>query len=377
MSIRIRVPGAWAAEAFEPKSITARPGFLTIRRRIVGLWDKNRRKTGSGGGALQAGRLLLPRLLAVASLTALLAACGAGSSADGAAGSDSGKIIHLQGNGDVAATVNGTRIPATLLDAFAAKHGLDIKQPEQRKEALDNLVQYVLVAQQADKLKMRQQPDLAAIAESERLQGVANAVLAAYDRSHPVTEQMVADDYARQTREAGNKTYRFTQLLFDNKADADKAAAELAAGKPFKDVYGQWHDKAADAQQYSGVFPRQLPDPLAHALTALKPDQTTPQPVQSKVGWHLLHLDGIDDFQAPPLAQVEAKVRRGMQEKQAKAWVQSLKDDARITVSPQSATAPLTDANSAPPGSDKKAALSHTVVKDKDAKAPATSGTAH
>ena len=315
------------------------------------------------------------RILAVASVTALLAACGAGSSADGTAAAD--RVIHLQGNGDTAATVNGTPIPESLLEAFAATQGLDISKPDQRKEALDNLVQYVVVAQQADKLKMRQQPDLAAMAEAARLQGVANAVLAAYARNHPVTEKMVAEDYARQAAEAGNLTYRFTQLLFSNKADADKASAELAAGKAFKDVYDEWHDNVVDAQQYSGVFPRQLPDPLAAALTSLQPGQTTPKPIQSKLGWHLLHLDGTDDFKAPPLARVEDKVRRGMQEKQAKAWVESLKNDAKITITSQAATVPLKpeDAKLEPRGTAKR---SPVVVKDTSGtNVPAASESAH
>lgn len=314
------------------------------------------------------------RALILAGLAATLAACGAGSGDQ--VDATKGSVIHLASDGVAVATVNGTAIPESLLDAFARSHGLDVKQPEQRKEAIDNLVQYVLVAQQADKLKMRQQPDLAAMAEAARLQGVANAVLAAYDRAHPVTDQMVADDYARQAAEAGNVTYRFTQLLFNNKADADQAAAELAGGKAFQDVYDEWHDKVVDAQQYSGVFPRQLPDPLGQALTSLKPDDTTPRPIQTKLGWHLLHLDGTDDFKAPPLEQVEDKVRRGMQEKQAKAWVESLKSDARITVTPQAQTVPLNpaDASPEPGGTAKRAPL---VLKDRAEPAPARTGSSH
>lgn len=311
------------------------------------------------------------RTLGALGLTGLLAACGSGSSGKG--DSDANKVIHLQGNGDTAATVNGTPIPESLLDAVAKARGLDPDEPEQRSKALNELTQYVLLAQQADKLKIKQQPDLAAMAEAARLQGMAGAVLQAYSLSHPVTDKMVADDYARQAREAGNVTYRFTQLLFDSKAQADKAAAELSSGKSFQDVYDEWNSKVRDAQQYSGVFPRQLPDQLASALTSLKPGQTTPEPIQSKLGWHLLHLDGTDKFDAPPLSKVEDQVRRGMVEKQAKAWVESLKSQAKISVSSTARPQELNTANAEAP-SGKTATRSPVVVKDqgeKDSTAPA------
>lgn len=303
------------------------------------------------------------RALGALGLMGLLAGCGAGSSANGDANAN--KVIHLQGNGDTAATVNGTRIPEALLDAVAKARGLDPDQPEQRSKALNELTQYVLLAQQADKLKVDQQPDLAAMAEAARLQGMAGAVLQAYSLAHPVTDKMVADDYARQASEAGSVTYRFTQLLFDSKAQADKAAGELSSGKSFQSVYDEWNSKVRDAQQYSGVFPRQLPDQLATALTSLKPGQTTPKPIQSKLGWHLLHLDGTDKFNAPPLASVEDQVRRGMVEKQAKAWVESLKSEAKISVSSTAKPQKLNSANAEAPGG-KPATRSPIVVKDQN-----------
>lgn len=309
------------------------------------------------------------RAMAVMAVMALLAGCGAGSSsADG----NADKLINLEGSSDAIVTVNDTRVPEALLDAVAKKRGLDVADPAQRSQALDELTQYVLLAQQAKRLKVSEQPDLAAMAETERLKGVASAVLLAYDRAHPVSDEMVAEDYARQTKEAGNTTYRFTQLLFDSEAQADKAAAELVSGKSFQDVYGEWSSKVRDAQQYDGVFPRQLPIPLAKALTSLKEGETTPNPVQSTLGWHLLHLDGTDPFTAPTLAQVEEQVRRGMQEKQAKAWVKTLKDNAKISVSSTAQPQSLDAANAEAPGG-KTATRSSIVVNDQGDAVPATS----
>ena len=300
--------------------------------------------------------------------TAVLAACGAGSSDQGRDTS----VVQLSGNGSVAATINGVKVPEPLLDAVAKVRGLDISVPEQREKAMDDLSQYVLLAEQAPKLKVRQQADLAASMEVARLQGVANAVLLAYNRNHPVTDDMVAEDYARQIKEAGDKTYRFTQLLFEDEAEADKVAAELAAGKSFTVVYDEWSSNARDAQSFSEVFPRQLPPQMAAVLTTLKPGESTKTPILTNLGWHLLHLDGVDPFQPPPLDQVRDKVRSGMEQKQVQAWLGSLKSEAKIIIEKPDAVTSLGPANATTvEGSGK--ALSSEVAKDE---APARAGSA-
>ncbi len=271
--------------------------------------------------------------LALLVVALLLAACQSGTSTEPAK-----RIVQLDTAGPVAATVNGVAIPRSLVVAVAQRRGLDAADPTQYKQALDELTNTVLLAQSADKLKVYQQADLAAQVEAARLQGLAAAVLEAYRRAHPITDEMVASDYAEQVEEAGDKTYRFTQLLFQKKLDAIRVALELKNGASFKDVYAEWKDKAADAQSYSKVFPQQLPAPLAEALVQLQPGGTS-APLQSRLGWHLLHLDGIDDFKAPPLDQVRETVRRGMEREQSDVWLKTLKDAASIEVAPDTAAA--------------------------------------
>ena len=63
------------------------------------------------------------RALAVMAMMALLASCGSGTIRW-----RRGRwrnVIHLEGNGDVAATVNGAQVPEALLDAVANGRGLD------------------------------------------------------------------------------------------------------------------------------------------------------------------------------------------------------------------------------------------------------------
>lgn len=305
------------------------------------------------------------RVAAVLLAATVLGACSNPSTDQQAAG-----VIHFQGTGEVAAAVNGEQLPEALVAAVAHGRGLDPTKPKQRQQAVKELVGYVLLAQQADNLKVQQQQDLAAMVEVARLQSLANVVVLAYREAHPITDKMVADDYARQVQQVGSRTYNFTQLLFRDKADAEKAAAQLAAGQSFQQVYQAWQGKVLDGQRYTRVFPRQLPDALTKALTALQPGETTPQPVHSDLGWHLLHLDSTHHFDAPPLAQVKERVRRGMQDKQARAWVDSLRKKAGIDIKPM--VAPATGSSSLAPSEAGSPAAAAAVTSSTHADAEGT-----
>lgn len=286
---------------------------------------------------------MMTRLHPVAAALAalLLAACGA----DHGEPSARAPVQLAPGAGaEMAARVDGTLLTTTLVDAVAKQHGLDPADPEQYQRATQDLIDYVLLAQQAERMQVGEQPDLAATAEAARLQGLAAAVLLAYRRAHPVTDAMVAEDYARQISEVGDRTYSFTQLLFYSEADAQAAAAELAAGKSFAQVHEEWKDRVANANPYTGVFPRQLPGGLGDVLTRLAPGQTSGIE-HTDLGWHILHLDRVQPFDPPPLEEVVDTVRHRMQQKQADAWVQSLKTGAAIEISAKARTIPLRESD--------------------------------
>jgi parvulin-like peptidyl-prolyl isomerase len=131
--------------------------------------------------------------------------------------------------------------------------------------------------------------------------------------------------------------------MFADQATADKAAAELRTGKPFPKVFDAYRAKARDAQSYPGVFPKQLPPELAQALAALAPGQATKAPVKTSLGWHLLYLESVDPFEPPSLDKVKDRIRDALEQKQAQAYLDSLKQSASITL-----VAPA-NAASAPP----------------------------
>lgn len=269
-------------------------------------------------------------IFTVASCCLLLSACGGNPSST--SGADAAGLLKLPEGSPVVEVINDVPVPLPLLQAIAQGRGLDLNDATQKQRALDELQQYILLAQQAPTLGLDKQPDLLAMIEASRLQGTANAVLLAYARANPVSDADIEQEYRQQISRLGDKTYRITQLLFADQASADQAAGELRAGKAFDKVLEDWRGKARDAQSYPGMFAGQMPPELATVVSALKPGQATQEPVKSSLGWHVVRLDEASEFAPPALDKVHGQIRELLQQRQADAYLDSLKAAAKVTL---------------------------------------------
>lgn len=239
-------------------------------------------------------------------------------------------VVQVSG-GEAAFTVNGEVVPHSVLAAVATGRGLDLAKTSERERAARELADYVLLAQAAQRDKAEIDSAFAAEVEAARLQAVANAAFAHYTRAHPISDDAVKAEYDKQIAKAGSHTYDFTQLLFENDADANAAAAQLVAGEKFGSVYDEWQGKAKQAKAFKSARLSQLPAPeLADTLQTLKPGESTHTPIKTRFGWHLLYLDATSPFAPLPFERVKDDLRKLMAQKQIDAYLVDLRSKATI-----------------------------------------------
>jgi len=210
----------------------------------------------------------------VLSLCAALAACAA---------EKSDKLIQLDANLPVAETVNGTPVPQALLDSLARARNIDLDKPDQRAKALTILADFVLLSDQARRDQLLSKPATAADIEYARLSALAGEVMNALEQQTPVSDDQIKAEYDAQVARAGKFTYDMGSLLFANAEDAQKAADEVRAGKPFAQVYDAWKEKAQQAKAMTDIHFDQMPEELAKAVAALKPGETLAAPVKDGI----------------------------------------------------------------------------------------------
>ncbi|WP_257387691.1 peptidylprolyl isomerase [Tahibacter caeni] len=243
-----------------------------------------------------------------------------------------GKAPALQyTSGEPALRVNDQPVSGALLTEVARGRGLDLDNPEQRLRAIKELSDYVLLATVAQKQNMADDAAFGAIVEAQRLQGVANATLDYYARTHPISEAALKAEYDAQVAKAGSESYDFAQMLFDNETEALKASEALLAGKDWAAVYAEWQGKAKQAREFKDVRLVQLPSPeLVDALKKLKAGESTRVPVKSQYGWHLMHLSATRPVTPPAFDAIRGELQKHMLSRQGEQWMQKLRGEAVI-----------------------------------------------
>jgi peptidyl-prolyl cis-trans isomerase C len=261
----------------------------------------------------------------------LLAACGA-ATPDPAAEAGVSTPLAIAESGPVVARVDGMALHQYLLDAIARGRNLDLGNPDQRQRALDELVEYAVLVSAA-----RSQPELAsaevrADIELNALAARANAVLARVGAIADPDEAALRAEYEQQRAVNGELEYGVTHLLFDDEAPAIEAAGQVLTGQTFDAVQMAFKDRAKQATDLGWIKLGQVPPEFARALRTLEPGQTTPVPVQTAYGWHVIHARETRPLTMPPFEQVREGIRRMLVANASREAVVGLKERARIEI---------------------------------------------
>jgi peptidyl-prolyl cis-trans isomerase D len=105
------------------------------------------------------------------------------------------------------------------------------------------------------------------------------------------------------------ETRQLQQMLLPDKAKADAAEAQLAAGKTFAAVAKAVAGADASTLDLGWMRRQDLPQPLADAAFSAKQGAVTP-PVQTSFGWHIVRVNAIKPEQTQTFDQVKDKLRQ-------------------------------------------------------------------
>lgn len=232
--------------------------------------------------------------------------------------------------GPVVAVVNGESITEPMLVLFAKARGLDPAQPQQRQQALDALVENVLLAQDAIRSGLMAKPEVMAEAALVRVQQIAGRAIASKRESLSVDDAQVQALYDQERQRAGDTEWKIQHILFADKAEAEAALQALQApGADFDALFNSFPSaKQAKALDWSNAT--QLPKEIVDALHQLKDGELAPIVVQTSFGFHVLRRSESRPFSPPPIESVREGARKQITENALKEYVAGLRAAAEI-----------------------------------------------
>jgi len=260
------------------------------------------------------------------------------------------------------ATVNGSSISQNFFDqyikAISGKASGDLT-PEQRSQALDNLIRAEVIAQNAVKTGIDKSPETSALLELTRLNVLQQAVAENFLKDKKATEQEMRAEYETQVGALAKQEYHAKHILVATEPFAEKVVERLQKGEKFEDLAKKESmDSSKDNGGDLGWFtPDKMVKPFADAVLSLKPGEYTHKPVQTQYGWHVIELVETRDLQPPPYDNVHQRLEQVVQGKKVKGFTDELLRNAKIEKKLPDApkAADSKPADSAPPADTKPA----------------------
>jgi peptidyl-prolyl cis-trans isomerase C len=241
----------------------------------------------------------------------------------------------LSDHSPAVATVNGAPIShdffESYIKAITGKPSSELT-PEQRGNALDNLIRARLLGQQAVKDGVDKNPDTAAVLELTRLNVLQQAMSDRYLKDRKPTEQELRAEYETQVATLARQEYHAKHILVATEPFAQKIVERLQKGEKFEDLAKRESmDSSKDNGGDLGWFtPDRMVKPFADAVVAMKPGEYTHRPVQTQYGWHVIQLVEVRDLQPPAYDKVRQRLEQVVQAKKFKTYTDELARNAKI-----------------------------------------------
>ena len=233
------------------------------------------------------------------------------------------------------ATVNGAPISRQMFEYYAkntaGKPATELTA-DQRTQLLDNLVRGEIVAQEAEKEGLDKTGDTASLLTLSRLQILEQAGAEHYLADKKATDAELQTEYNAQIAAMPKTQYHARHILVTTQAQAQQIILQLKHGAKFEDLAKK--DSIDSSKEQGGDLgwfsPASMVKPFADAVIALKKGETTPAPVQTQYGWHVIQLLDTRQTAVPPLDQVKDRVAQLVQNKKFKAHQDDLLKAAKV-----------------------------------------------
>ena len=237
--------------------------------------------------------------------------------------------------GTVVAVINGETLTEPLLLAYAKQRNLDPTDSAQRQQALDALIDTVLLAQDAIASGIDEDPSLRAELMLSRAAQQASHRMSDQRANLEVSEQQILQLYQREKERAGDTQWQVEHMLFGDEATAkawlDRA---LLPGADFSALMTE--AQAAGARQSRALGwtnATQLPPELVEALKQMEDGTVAPVVIRSEYGFHVLRRVAARPFSPPPLEQIREGAKRQISEAASREFLESLRKRAKIVTS--------------------------------------------
>ncbi|WP_295453428.1 peptidyl-prolyl cis-trans isomerase [uncultured Thiodictyon sp.] len=252
------------------------------------------------------------------------------------------------------AVVNGVAYPLDLFRMFFLERLQDTQgqnnqtDPAFQQQVFNEFMTMVVAAQEAQKRKLQDLPEVAQAIEVQRLKVMSNAALGAMAQELKVTDDELKKAYEEVKKTAARTEFKARHILVKDEATAKKLIKDLEKGADFGEL-AKKNSEVSTAKTDGGALDwfdaNLMPKPFAEAVAKMKPGSYSKEPVQTQFGWHVINLQETRTAEPPSFEDAKPQLTAVVQRQKLAVDVNKLRDAAKIELNEDVVkVAPKTDA---------------------------------
>jgi len=234
-----------------------------------------------------------------------------------------------------AAIVNGKAVPKARMDVLAqqlAAAGRPVT-PEMQGQLREEVIAREVFMQEAQKQGLDATDDYKAQLELARQAILIRQLFENYRKTNPVTDADVQAEYDKFVAANSGKEFKARHILVETEDQANKILADLKKGAKFEDIAKKQSKdpgSGANGGDLDWAAPASFVPEFSEAMIKLKKGETTPAPVKSQFGYHIIRVDDIRQAQLPKLEEVKPQVVQQLQQQRLQKYQEDLRAKAKV-----------------------------------------------
>ncbi|WP_076997796.1 peptidylprolyl isomerase [Variovorax sp. KK3] len=234
-----------------------------------------------------------------------------------------------------AAIVNGKPVPKARMDVLAqqlAASGRPVT-PEMQGQLREEVVAREIFMQEAQKQGLDATDDYRNQLELARQAILIRQLFENYRKTNAVSDADAQAEYDKFVAANGGKEYKARHILVEKEDQAQKILADLKKGAKFEDLAKKQSKdpgSGANGGDLDWAAPASFVPEFSEAMIKLKKGETTPAPVKSQFGYHIIRVDDIRQAQLPKLEEVKPQIVQQLQQQKLQKYQEDLRAKAKV-----------------------------------------------
>jgi peptidyl-prolyl cis-trans isomerase C len=234
-----------------------------------------------------------------------------------------------------AAIVNGKPVPKARMDMLAAQLAASGRPvtPEMQGQLREEVVAREIFMQEAQKQGLDGTDDFKNQLELARQAILIRQLFENYRKTNVITDADAKAEYDKVTAANSGKEYKARHILVETEDQAKKIMADLKKGQKFEDIAKKQSKdpgSGANGGDLDWAAPGSFVPEFSEAMIKLKKGETTPAPVKSQFGYHIIRLDDVRDAQLPKFDDVKPQIVQQLQQQRLQKYQEELRAKAKI-----------------------------------------------